>query len=83
MLEKNALLVLLDLSAACDTVDHSLLLKRLHGEIFVQTTVLEWFTSYLSCKFQQVLVGQPYSAETPLLCGVLQGSVLDPLLFSL
>ena len=49
----------------------------------MQSTVLEWFTSYLSCRFQQVLVGQSYSAETPLLYGVPQGSVIGPLLFSL
>ena len=49
----------------------------------MQSTVLEWFTSYLSCRFQQYLVGQSYSAETPLLCGVPQGSVIGPLLFSL
>ena len=46
---------------------HSLLLKRLHDKIFVQGTVIEWFTSYLSCRFQQVLVGQCYSSENPLL----------------
>ena len=51
-------------------------------EIFVQGTVLEWFTSYLSCKFQHIFVGQSYSAEMSLLCGVPQGSVLGPLLFS-
>ena len=61
--ENIALLVLLDLGAAFDTTDHSLLLKRLHEEIFVQGTVLEWFSSYLSCRCQQVLVGQSYSAE--------------------
>ena len=56
----------LHLSAAFDTINHSLL-KRLHGEIFVRGTVLELFTSYLSCRFQQVLVGQCYSSENPLL----------------
>ena len=59
----------LHLSAAFDTINHSLL-KRLHGEIFVRGTVLEWLTSYLSGRFQQVLVGLSYSAETPLLRGV-------------
>ena len=49
----------------------------------MQGTVLEWFTSYLSCRFQQVVVGPSYSAETPLLCGVPQGSVLGPLHFSI
>ena len=50
----------------------------------MQGTVIEWFSSYLSCRFQQVLVGQSYSVETLLLlCGVPQGSVLGPLLFSL
>ena len=78
----NALLVLLNLSAAFDTIDHSLL-KKLHGEIFLKGTVLDWFMSYLSCRFQQVLVGQSYSAETPLLCVMQKGLVLGPLLFSL
>ena len=51
--------------------------------IFLCRTVLEWFSSYWLWRFQQVLVGQSFSVETPLLCGMSQGSVLDPLLFSL
>ena len=78
----NALLVLLDLSAAFDTVDHSPL-KMLHDELFVLGTVLEWFTSHLSCGFQQVLVGQSYLAETPFLCSIPQGLAFGPVLFSL
>ena len=79
----NAVLVLLDLSAAFDTLDHTLLLQRLHAEIGLDGSALDWFSSYLSCRSQQVLVGHALSAETPLLCGVPQGSVLGPLLFSL
>ena len=79
----NAILVLLDLSAAFDTLDHTLLLQRLHAEIGLDGSALDWFSSYLSCRSQQVLVGHALSAETPLLCGVPQGSVLGPLLFSL
>ena len=79
----NAILVLLDLSAAFDTLDHTLLLQRLHAEIGLDGSALDWFSSYLSCSSQQVLVGHALSAETPLLCGVPQGSVLGPLLFSL
>ena len=79
----NAVLVLLDLSAAFDTLDHTLLLQRLHAEIGLDGSALDWFSSYLSCRSQQVLVGHALTAETPLLCGVPQGSVLGPLLFSL
>ena len=79
----NAVLVLLDLSAAFDTLDHTLLLQRLHAEIGLDGSALYWFSSYLSCRSQQVLVGHALSAETPLLCGVPQGSALGPLLFSL
>ena len=79
----NAVLVLLDLSAAFDTLDHTLLLQRFHAEIGLDGSALGWFSSYLSCRSQQVLVGHALSAETPLLCGVPQGSVLGPLLFSL
>ena len=45
----NVLLFLLNLNAAFDAIDHSLLLKRLYDEIIVQGTVLEWFTSDMSC----------------------------------
>ena len=78
----NAVLVLLDLSAAFDTLDHKLLLQRLHAEIGLDGSALHWFSSYLSCRSQQVLVGYALSAEAPLLCGVPQGSVLGPVLFS-
>ena len=82
--ENNAVLVSLDLSAAFDTLDHTLLLQRLHAEIGLDGSTLVWFSSYLACRSQQVLVGVGHalSAETPLLCGVPQGSVLGPLLFS-
>ena len=79
----NAVLVLLDLSAAFVTLDHKLLLQRLHAEIGLDGSALHWFSSYLSCRSQQVLVGYALSAETPLLCGVPQGSVLGPLFFPL
>ena len=66
-----------------DTIDHTLLLNRLHSEICLGSTVLNWFYSYLSCRSRQILVRHSVSVETPLVCGVPQGSVLGPLLFSL
>ena len=77
------LLVLLDLSAAFDTINHTLLLNRLSSAAGFQNTALQWFQSYLSNRTQQVLVGNSYSNESQLVCGVPQGSVLGPILFSL
>ena len=79
----NALLVLLDLSAAFDTIDHPLLLRRLSAEIGIDSTALEWFSSYITDRTQRIHVAGCISAETPLPCGVPQGSVLGPLLFSI
>ena len=82
----NAVLVLLDLSASFDTLDHTLLLQRLHAEIGLDGSALDCFSSYLSCRSQQVLVGHVLSAETPLLCRAFRRdrcSVLFSFLFTL
>jgi len=50
------LLILLDLRAAFDTVDHQMLLKHLRTEFGVSGRVLDWFTSYLSNHSQKVTV---------------------------
>ena len=77
------LLVLLDLSAAFDVIDHDLLLDRLHTEAGIAGTALSWFRSYLSDRTQSVIVQDASSCERILTCGVPQGSVLGPVLFSI
>ena len=76
-------LVLLDLSAAFDTIDHPTLLNCLKSWFGVSGTALKWFTSYLSRRFQAIKIGSTLSDLHELLFGVPQGSVLGPLLFSL
>jgi hypothetical protein len=71
-------LVLLDLSAAFDTVDHSILLDVLQSRFGVVDSSLSWFESYLSGRTQQVCIGSDHSAILPMPYGVPQGSVLGP-----
>ena len=78
-----AILVLLDLSAAFDTIDHHLLLQRLREELHIHGAALDWIQSYLSDREQCVVVSDAVSEPRPLTIGVPQGSVIGPLLFTL
>jgi hypothetical protein len=79
----GAILVLLDLSAAFDTLDHQMLLDHLHHRLAICDTALQWFASYLNGRKQCVRVGDATSSPSLLQYGVPQGSVLGPLLFTL
>ena len=80
---KVVLLVLLDLSAAFDTIDHELLINRLSSRLGLSGCVLDWFRSYLKNRSQRVKLDNVLSDHTLLRYGVLQGSVLSPILFSI
>ena len=76
------MLVLLDLSAAFDTIDHNILLNRLEKLHGIRGTALKWFKSYLSDRTQSVVIGEAESAAKILKYGVPQGSKLGPILFN-
>ena len=82
-LKMLSILVLLDLSAAFDTVDHDILIKRLENLVGLSGPVLEWFRTYLIGREFYVSIGDHRSKTSIMTCGVPQGSVLGPLLFSL
>ena len=78
---QGTLLLLLDLSAAFDTLHHDILLKRLSSTVGVRGVALKWMESYLLDRTQYVTIGDNKSHPVCLTVGVPQGSVLGPLLF--
>ena len=80
---KVTTLTLLDLSTAFDTIDHSVLLRRLDDWFGVTGEALCWFKSYLTGRCQRIRLADCLSSKADLKVGVLQGSVLGPLLFTL
>jgi hypothetical protein len=72
--------VYLDLQKAFDTVNHELLLSKLHN-YGIRAIVHKWFRSYLTNRQQFTCVAGARSSSLSINCGVPQGSVLEPLLF--
>ena len=74
-------LVLLDLSAAFDTVDHDILIEVLQNRLSVNDIALSWFRSYLTNRTQSINVDGLQSACGAVACSVPQGSVLGAIKF--
>ena len=78
----SVFLVMLDLSAAFDTVNHTELLERLQHDFGMEGSVLAWLTSHFSGRVQAVNINGCTSEPQPLQTGMPQGSVLGPFSFS-
>ena len=79
--KRGSFLILLDLSAAFDTVDHDLLLSFLENHAGLAGSALSLFKTYLCGRSQCVSVNGVISEFCQLAFGVPQGSVLGPLVF--
>ncbi len=75
--------MLLDLSAAFDTIDHNIILNRLVNFVGISGSALAWFKSYLSDCHQFIAVNEEVSYRSQVQYGVPQGSVLGPFIFML
>ena len=78
--KNNPIVVYMDLSKAFDTLDHSILMKKLQ-HYGISGVELEWFKNYISNRKQYVEIGSFKSTQTSITTGVPQGSILGPLLF--
>ena len=76
-------LVLLDLSAAFDTIDHDMFLKRLATEYAIMGEVVTWMRSYLVNREQNISINNTLSVKLTLEFGFPQGSCIGPFGFIL
>ena len=81
--DDNVVLVLLDQSAAFDTVDHAILLKKLQNTFYIRNKALSLFISYLKNRTFSVKINDKLSSPSDLKYGVPQGSLLGPILYIL
>ena len=79
-LKKHSICVFVDFQKAFDTINHSILFRKLDS-YGVRGVVLSLFKSYLTNRKQRVRIGDSYSDLADLKIGVPQGSILGPLLF--
>ena len=77
----SAILLMLDLSAAFDTIDHDILLSRLCNVYGITGDALDWFRSYLTGRIQCVVIEDAVSVDQEHGFGVPQGSVLGPKIY--
>ncbi len=80
---KRVALMMLDLTAAFDTLDHAILIERLRDYVGIKGVALKWFSSYLQDRTCLVKIGNHVSSSASITSGVPQGSILGPTLFSL
>ena len=74
-------LTLLDLSATFDTTNHNILIRCLSTRYSIFCIALTWYSSYLTDRRQAIKIGNCFSDMLPTSSGVLQRSVLGPLVF--
>ena len=74
--------IFIDLHKAFDTVDHNILLYKLHP-YGIRVVINKWFCSYLTGRFQTTQIETKISKKEAVGCGVAHGSVLGLLLFLL
>ena len=78
-----SVLALLDFSSAFDTIDHPIIVHRLHTNFGFTDTVLQWFSYYLSNRTHYNSLSNHCSAFAPVHSGVPQVSVLGPMPFTM
>lgn len=79
---RMVLLVMLDLTAAFDTINHNTLFHRLETDLGVTGPPLAWFRSYMLNRYSRVSINGQCSRDVLLDCGVPQGSIMGPLVFT-